>query len=65
MSLPPRQQVLDPVPLVVAQYVAAHRSAPKADRLASVVSHAKLYNMIGMSYTAWHVDEQFGIGGNA
>src|SRR4029077_8437307 len=33
MSLPPRQQVLDPVPLVVAQCIAAHRSAPKADRL--------------------------------
>ena len=33
MSLPPRQQVLDPLPLVVATFVAAHRSASKADRL--------------------------------
>jgi hypothetical protein len=33
MFLPPRQQVFDPVPLVVAQCVAAHRSASKADRL--------------------------------
>ena len=32
-TLPPRQQVLDPVPLVIAQSVTAHGSAPKADRL--------------------------------
>ncbi len=29
-ALPPRQQVLDPVPLVVAKPVAAHRSAPQS-----------------------------------
>jgi hypothetical protein len=28
-TLPPRQKVLDPVPLVIAQSVAAHRSAPQ------------------------------------
>src|SRR5207248_605932 len=30
MALPSRQQLLDPLPLVIAQSVAAHRSAPKA-----------------------------------
>jgi hypothetical protein len=29
-TLPPRQKVLDPVPLVIAQSVAAHRSAPQS-----------------------------------
>src|SRR4051812_17704204 len=32
-TVPAGQLVLDPIPLVIAQCVAAHRSAPKADRL--------------------------------
>ncbi len=32
-TLLPRQQVFDPVPLVIAKCVTAHRSAPQADRL--------------------------------
>ena len=33
MALAARQQLLNPLPLVVAECVAAHRSASKADRL--------------------------------
>ena len=41
------------------------RQFREADRIASVVSHAMIYNMIRVCYAGWHVDEPRGIGDHA